>query len=981
MRALLLILAVFFSLPSFATSYSAAADFSPSSNPNGAWSYGWMASLGQPFQLFSTHVPPNSEMSPDIKARLWSVNNDGLPAVFHNNTGISRDFLSVRVAPGALVMHPGRNGEVAILRWIAPAAGLYAVSAKFGGADIGVGVTDAHVLKNGVGLFQGTVNALDPQLSAPKAWTGELTLAAGDTLDFAVGDGGNGPSSDSTRLEATVVACPGGVCSTPSAGLVGYWSFNDCTATDSSGTGNSGTLVGSPACVAGKSGSGLQLNSTNYAQIPDSASLDLTTAFTISTWFKANAFTSSSWRLVDKVTAGMSDGFMLAVHSSGISLSVAPNAGLNLLVPISSDVFHHVAATFSQGMVQFYLDGQFIGAANVGATSVATNALPLRIGASQGSLASPSANFRGIIDEVRIYNRALSDAEVATLAGTPVPPTRYTKLSSTGTDLATDATDWACVRDNDTQVVWQARNIASYTHYDDPSKPQKYNGSSYVNPTSGDIVAATNSIGWQNAQNTSTLCGYAEWRLPTQDELLGLVDKTTTATPKINTGYFPDNQAANFWSSTPHPTQANLVGVVHFGTGLADAAQRYNPNGNTYVRLARGGKAPGFDSYPLAVIVSGSQSGSVTSGGINCVLTAGITSGSCLAERGHGSLVTLTATPAAGSSFTGWGGACSGSGSNPTCTLTIDAAKNVSAVFGTPGASRYTKISNLGDDLPDSAVLGSRDNDWACTRDKETGIIWEVKTADNDLRGQNNTYTNYPTYAADTNTLGYVNAVNQTGLCRFGDWDLPTVEQLQTLVNPGYTTPKIDHFYFPNTQNICYWTATPGGSSSEAQCLGFSTGSASSFDRGFTLHALLGSGGGSVIPARPTITLIVPGRGSATIRFTPHEYTGGSSITGFTATCTASGQTPRSANGSASPLTVTGLTGGVSYQCTVTATNSRHFTSDSSLPVEVVPINNQCTVAAKNSRRFTSDSSEPVKVIPVCGGKSNMTPILMLLLD
>jgi hypothetical protein len=41
----------------------------------------------------------------------------------------------------------------------------------------------------------------------------------------------------------------------------------------------------------------------------------------------------------------------------------------------------------------------------------------------------------------------------------------------------------------------------------------------------------------------------------------------------------------------------------------------------------------------------------------------------------------------------------------------------------------------------------------------------------------------------------------------------------------------------------------------------------------------------------------------------------------------------------------------------------------------------KCSVAAKNSRRFTSDSSDPVKVIPVCGGKSNMTPISLLLLD
>jgi hypothetical protein len=80
----------------------------------------------------------------------------------------------------------------------------------------------------------------------------------------------------------------------PSAGLVGYWNFNNCTAADSSGMGNNGTLVGSPICVAGASGSGLQLNSTNYAQIPDSTSLDVSSAFTISTWFKADGLDRKS---------------------------------------------------------------------------------------------------------------------------------------------------------------------------------------------------------------------------------------------------------------------------------------------------------------------------------------------------------------------------------------------------------------------------------------------------------------------------------------------------------------------------------------------------------------------------------------------------------------------------------------------------------------------------------------------------------------
>jgi hypothetical protein len=46
----------------------------------------------------------------------------------------------------------------------------------------------------------------------------------------------------------------------------------------------------------------------------------------------------------------------------------------------------------------------------------------------------------------------------------------------------------------------------------------------------------------------------------------------------------------------------------------------------------------------------------------------------------------------------------------------------------------YTMIANNGAALPNSAVLGNGTGDWACTRDNETGLIWEVKTTDRSMR-------------------------------------------------------------------------------------------------------------------------------------------------------------------------------------------------------------------------------------------------------
>jgi hypothetical protein len=83
--------------------------------------------------------------------------------------------------------------------------------------------------------------------------------------------------------------------------------------------------------------------------------------------------------------------------------------------------------------------------------------------------------------------------------------------------------------------------------------------------------------------------------------------------------------------------------------------------------------------HTLTVTKEGSGSGTVTSSpaGINCGTD-------CAESFDAGALVTLTATPNAGSTFGGWGGACSGM--SATCTVTMDAAKSVTATFTGPVA-------------------------------------------------------------------------------------------------------------------------------------------------------------------------------------------------------------------------------------------------------------------------------------------------------
>lgn len=119
-----------------------------------------------------------------------------------------------------------------------------------------------------------------------------------------------------------------------------------------------------------------------------------------------------------------------------------------------------------------------------------------------------------------------------------------------------------CVKDNITGLIWEGKttsglrnNANTYTNYDSTSKLQKWDGLSYVSPSLADINAATNTVGYLNYVNSIALCGYSNWRLPTNSELLGLVDYgNSTGRPYTDASWFVNSDITNgelFWSSTP----------------------------------------------------------------------------------------------------------------------------------------------------------------------------------------------------------------------------------------------------------------------------------------------------------------------------------------------------------------------------------------------------------------------------------------------
>lgn len=107
----------------------------------------------------------------------------------------------------------------------------------------------------------------------------------------------------------------------------------------------------------------------------------------------------------------------------------------------------------------------------------------------------------------------------------------------------------------------------------------------------GDCTGTAGSYRWGAAVLlTSTFAGENDWRLPTEEELLTLVDYTRTAPPAINTTMFPSTPSSSFWSSTSHsysnPNQ-DIAWYVNFESG---SARNERLGYGYHVRLVRGGR-------------------------------------------------------------------------------------------------------------------------------------------------------------------------------------------------------------------------------------------------------------------------------------------------------------------------------------------------------------------------------------------------------
>ena len=169
---------------------------------------------------------------------------------------------------------------------------------------------------------------------------------------------------------------------------------------------------------------------------------------------------------------------------------------------------------------------------------------------------------------------------------------------------------------------------------------------------------------------------------------------------------------------------------------------------------------------------------------------------------------------------------------------------------GTLGFS-FTKVCNSGElagapppaTCPADPALGPGTDDWGCVVDNVTGVMWEVKTTSG-LRSRFKKYTNYSKdydplgqFKSDTDAEGYVDNVNQSLLCSYGDWGLAHTSRVQSVIDYGFTTagkPRVDPVFLPTFNPDYYWNNSPNPSSTTtAFALDYATGTTvNTMDRG-----------------------------------------------------------------------------------------------------------------------------------------------------
>ena len=199
------------------TTFDLSADFSLQENPHKVWQYGHSATNSLAPGQF--RIDEQSDTTGIVGFWHPAANSGPGPGYYpyiafnptHQSQVGSKGWCA---RAGEVAMEASNTGQYSLVRFVAPSAGTYKISAKFEGIHFGLSTTDVHVLHNDKSLFDANIDGYggDPafhkvQGASPTAeYSAQITMKANDTITFAVGYGKNKTNfGDTTGLLARVI--------------------------------------------------------------------------------------------------------------------------------------------------------------------------------------------------------------------------------------------------------------------------------------------------------------------------------------------------------------------------------------------------------------------------------------------------------------------------------------------------------------------------------------------------------------------------------------------------------------------------------------------------------------------------------------------------------------------------------------------------------------------------------------------------------
>jgi Concanavalin A-like lectin/glucanases superfamily/F5/8 type C domain len=336
------------------------------------------------------------------------------------------------------------------------------------------------------------------------------------------------------------------------AGLVGHWPF-DGDVTDASGNGNDGTISGNAALASDRFGTpnGAMFfsgESDSYVDVGDPPEFQISGAMTLTAWVFLNGANVNNSRIVAKQAGGGSRSWNLNIEaeSGGVAnpatfqISETGDTILGLVdtQPLPTDQWVHMAGVYQPGeAMELYVDGQLHArnTSGIPASQFSDNGMPVLIGSRSGC---GNCGWDGNIDDVRIYARALSAAEIRDVV-------RGDSNLSSNPEPADEATDVP----RETVMSWAAGEFAA-AH-------DVYFGTAFDDVNDGGRADATGMLASEGqtseAYDPPALLDYGQtyyWR----------VDEVNTA---------PDNTIfkGNVWSFTTEPVAYPIANVTANASG------------------------------------------------------------------------------------------------------------------------------------------------------------------------------------------------------------------------------------------------------------------------------------------------------------------------------------------------------------------------------------------------------------------------------